>query len=720
MLDLAAVQRIATSNVAADQRLVVDGNKVVSSKGTLSGLTATFSPVSQSAQNLQLLGELDHALSQRYGAQVTQLAMKSLFGIGLTSGTVDVHKGDIGRLLAALDQHERLHIGLNDPNAIQQKVLHAQGQVQLPHPELRALMAPLLQASLTSILPSIQGIDLGSDNRVLAQMGNQLASIVDRHLLVALRSWGQTLNPASTDLTAILQALGNAVPAGLQQLALHAPNVMASIQTECQLFETAMGSMARRFTTELPHLNNAFANTWPPNTPAAQGVVGVKVTDSDPHHGGNRVCILTLDNGQRIVYKPRDCRIDAKLTGECDPNGTVANLSVLGFTDRLLARHGVNGASTPKLTYHCAHEQVHGQTERFAFVECLSNGSKSDCSIGDATARQYYLDLGRSAAALMLFGTRDLHQRNVMTSEGRPYFTDVEISLDQSMLDIVTTDLGQAPPNNGTPPLPQFFSRSQFVGALTHRDEVERCDPILLQVGQLVTGIGTQEKMVTDSFVHVKGVGGNDKVALHKRYAQEFARGFQEVLLAYKAETGRIGNEIPTLLASFNGVHVRYHPIATGEHLATLQNIKGTVNLTTLTTPTKLTALQQQAQGLVNRSINNGSTLPLRDIETAIVNDWQQGDVPYFTRDVSTRELMHNGHTPVTVNPQNGAPHTQFFPQTPLQTLTATFTALANTPLNNLMGIGQGVEGFLRNLDISPLSQEVGEEFAEFYKEQKL
>ena len=38
---------------------------------------------------------------------------------------------------------------------------------------------------------------------------------------------------------------------------------------------------------------------------------------SDPHHGGRSVLIVELEDGSRVVYKPKDLRLDAALARPC-------------------------------------------------------------------------------------------------------------------------------------------------------------------------------------------------------------------------------------------------------------------------------------------------------------------------------------------------------------------------------------------------------------------
>ncbi|MGK9007577.1 DUF4135 domain-containing protein, partial [Citrobacter europaeus] len=51
-------------------------------------------------------------------------------------------------------------------------------------------------------------------------------------------------------------------------------------------------------------------------TASAGKLVGLTLTDSDPHKQGNRVAILTFEGGGKVVYKPRDVRIDEALSGK--------------------------------------------------------------------------------------------------------------------------------------------------------------------------------------------------------------------------------------------------------------------------------------------------------------------------------------------------------------------------------------------------------------------
>jgi hypothetical protein len=70
-----------------------------------------------------------------------------------------------------------------------------------------------------------------------------------------------------------------------------------------------LSTIARRCTENIEAINRAFQRS-------STHISDIEITDSDPHNGGQRVAIITLDDGFKIVYKPREVRVDAKIVGD--------------------------------------------------------------------------------------------------------------------------------------------------------------------------------------------------------------------------------------------------------------------------------------------------------------------------------------------------------------------------------------------------------------------
>lgn len=68
---------------------------------------------------------------------------------------------------------------------------------------------------------------------------------------------------------------------------------------------TNLSKLMERFTKDLNGLNKMFFQQNP-----CKRILNISGGNSDSHNGGQRVFILELDNGEKLVYKPRSMEID--------------------------------------------------------------------------------------------------------------------------------------------------------------------------------------------------------------------------------------------------------------------------------------------------------------------------------------------------------------------------------------------------------------------------
>jgi len=148
-------------------------------------------------------------------------------------------------------------------------------------------------------------------------------------------------------------------------------------------------------------------------------LVSVKANLSDRHEGGRSVCALTFADGDRLIYKPREC------DGERLWSRLLDWLRDEGFLELKTAR------------------MVHRRGAGYAWMEFLSASSCAD----ESTIRQFYFHWGVQAALATMFGFADLHHDNWIAVHENPVLVDAEMfGADASRLKRTGADAGELGP----------------------------------------------------------------------------------------------------------------------------------------------------------------------------------------------------------------------------------------------------------------------------------
>ena len=130
---------------------------------------------------------------------------------------------------------------------------------------------------------------------------------------------------------------------------------------------------------------------------ARPGLSDIVVGLSDPHDGGQRVAILTFEDGSRLVYKPRAIDIDVAYYGLLD------RLNAAGFAPplrrlKLIAREG------------------------YGWIEFVEARAMS----GPEAVDDFYRRMGAQLAILYLTLGTDFHAENIIASGAQPMLVDLE------------------------------------------------------------------------------------------------------------------------------------------------------------------------------------------------------------------------------------------------------------------------------------------------------
>ena len=131
------------------------------------------------------------------------------------------------------------------------------------------------------------------------------------------------------------------------------------------------------------------------------GTVTKIATDlSDPHNGGRAVLIVTFGDGARVVYKPKDLRLDVAWRGLVERLNR-AGAPVVLKSVCVIARDG------------------YGWTE---FIEHAGCADQNACE-------RFFRRAGAWLALLHLFATTDMHQENMIAAGDHPVPIDLETIL---------------------------------------------------------------------------------------------------------------------------------------------------------------------------------------------------------------------------------------------------------------------------------------------------
>jgi type 2 lantibiotic biosynthesis protein LanM len=121
---------------------------------------------------------------------------------------------------------------------------------------------------------------------------------------------------------------------------------------------------------------------------------------SDPHHGGRSVLIVEFEDGSRVVYKPKDLRLDVRWR-------------------TLVERLNGSGAPIELRTPIAVAREGYGWTEHIEHVGCADPDG----------CKRFYRRAGAWLALFYSFAGGDMHQENIIAAGEHPVPIDLETIL---------------------------------------------------------------------------------------------------------------------------------------------------------------------------------------------------------------------------------------------------------------------------------------------------
>ncbi|MFC7556295.1 DUF4135 domain-containing protein [Pseudoroseomonas wenyumeiae] len=409
---------------------------------------------------------------------------------------------------------------------------------------------------------------------------------------------------------------------------------------------------------------------------AVGALTDIAVTDSDPHNGGRRVMILTFKGPDgrplKAVHKPRDVRVDARIVGRTGQQSNGASLSERATSLSERANDLMMAAERRRLLQkdpQAGEQQVESQVAQnitllptygflarqdaqdshYGWVEFVEHGRPQDCVLDRPAAEAFYRCAGQLAGLAFLCGIEDLHHGNLLVRDGLPVLTDLEIAFGSKAEPPAGFDPVTASDDEVKSYAKRQLDKTLLSMALSRGMEKQYNVPVA-QHDRLDFPSGVQTSTVTDNFVFLKKENGELQAqteGLAHEFAGSFGEGFQRICDAFSNPAFREANE--AFLEGFADMDVRFHALATPDQLnlrynAMLQGYRHSIN----------EEATQLASGTLRKNDHFGSRLLDAPWQEALIpdvaHDLARRDVAYFTQRLGTRELMHNGRTPVSHN----------------------------------------------------------------------
>lgn len=133
----------------------------------------------------------------------------------------------------------------------------------------------------------------------------------------------------------------------------------------------------------------------------------IELTGGETHNKGKCPCFVIFKGHGKIVYKPRDIRVDALITG----NQSGSLFKLINSMDKDIDLH----------TYQFLPK------EKYGYVEFLSNDD-TDKTMNLSDMKKYYYILGQIQAIATVFGIHDLNEQNVLVHKKKPCLIDLEVA----------------------------------------------------------------------------------------------------------------------------------------------------------------------------------------------------------------------------------------------------------------------------------------------------
>lgn len=403
------------------------------------------------------------------------------------------------------------------------------------------------------------------------------------------------------------------------------PRLLHGMDTEMVCFARNVHTVLNRVEVDREAIGETFLGVKDPGD-----VVGITITGSDPHHGGQRVMILRFaaKPDEPVVYKPRDCRVDATFMGEPGV-GHVTTQTLAGV---------INDAMKRPVIGTCRFLLGGAKHDAYGFMQFVHSADKLPAGSDNVQGlEKLYEAYGALLGASIPVGATDLHHGNVFINakDGLPVVTDAEMLLSRDVLGVAPLEAGALPHARvGSTGLDQ---------ALTKINDPVHTTPIAVEAdGRITQAIIYSKKEATRNFVTFEGrpITVNDP-QLGETLKKAVHSGFNQVMTVLSDPA--VSERVSSVLRQFEGMHVRFHPVGTHEQLQILE-----IHRQQADRPPAcdlVPGFDRRPAYLrpdVPSQRPGGEADPLRALMAPMQADFTNGDVAYFSRVVGDTERLYH------------------------------------------------------------------------------
>src|SRR5262245_22307417 len=267
---------------------------------------------------------------------------------------------------------------------------------------------------LTGVVESAEGLQQsGLSDKTTANLKGSAYDCLGRTLLVglselvapalyerfaAMRDAAETAGRRSDSPTSLYEKfVAEMKGGGFRQLFDEKPVLLRLISTVVRQWIDTTREFIQRLDADLPLIRSVV------QAGAQGGVIQIDGGFSDPHNGGRSVKIVIFADGSKVVYKPKDLRVDVAWQTLIDRLNREAPPVALR-TARTLARDG------------------YGWTECIIQSGCETSGE----------FKAFFSRVGAWLAIFHCFAANDMHQENIVAAGSHPVPIDLETILQSS------------------------------------------------------------------------------------------------------------------------------------------------------------------------------------------------------------------------------------------------------------------------------------------------
>ena len=301
-------------------------------------------------------------------------------------------------------------------------------------------------------------------------------------------------------------------------------------------------ALVNRWDRDKSEINQRFGEKW--SAPAGH-ITGVDYPDG---HGAGTVTILSLDNGEKLVYKNRDVRMDCHLVDGERKDNIAGQLNQWLGSFPGIATHGVMPCS---------------DTQQYGYCEWLEGGGDI---LSPEKIDEYYQRMGVLCGLAVMTGLGDLHHLNLVSRDGKPFIIDAQTVFHSTVVRAMEEGLAN--------PLMAFargMSESAFektklwqVWETFHSGKVNYCR-VMLDNGELVEAPVQQWSAAAGNCLQMADRNSLD--GMQPSIAAEFSGQVCEGVQAFFAALAEHVDEWQQLLEQCRGFEVRYQPMINVEEM---------------------------------------------------------------------------------------------------------------------------------------------------------